>query len=335
MLSAEQLEQRKAGIGGSDIGAVLGFSPYKTPLDVYNEKLGFVQPADLSSNDSVHFGNVLEDTVASEFSRRTGFKVRRNNNQLAHRDYPFLLANIDRDIVGKPFGLKCGLECKTTDKWAARPELWGEGAALEFDSGGEPHIVDYDEKVPDWYLMQCAHYMAVTDADMWFLAVLIGGNDFRFYTIQRNMKLEKAMIARASAFWQHVLEETPPPPTNVVDLEAMFSIDNGKSITATPEIVDAYVRSKEIQAQMKALETELEGQTIGKTKLGGLKNKIRMFIGEHSEVVLDGEGKPLATWKAPKNGRKFFDQESLKRDDPATFRKYYKTVPGSRTLLFK
>lgn len=336
MLSVEQLEARKAGIGGSDIAAVLGLSPYKTPLDVYNEKLGLVEPPDLAANENVHFGNVLEDVVADEFGRRTGLKPRRNNQHLAHKEHPFLLANIDRDIVGQPFGKKCGLECKTADKWAARPELWGEGAVFERDSEGELYIAHHDDQVPDWYLLQCAHYMAVTGADLWFLAVLIGGNNFRIYTIARDLELEAVLIRKASRFWNdHVLAQTPPPPANVVDMEAMFSVDNGKSIEATQEIVDKWFRAKEVQAQIKALELELDGTKVGKTRIGGLKNDLRMFIGENAEVLLGSEGKPLATWRAPKNGRTVFDQERFKEEHPDLHSKYTKRVPGSRTLLIK
>lgn len=336
MLSAEKLEQRKAGIGGSDIASVLGLSPYKTPLEVFNEKLGLVEPPDLAGNDAVHFGNVLEDVVADEFGRRTGLKPRRNNQHLVHREHPFMMANIDRDVTGKPFGLKCGLECKTSDKWAARPELWGPGAQFQFTAEGNLEILVYDEQVPDWYLLQCAHYMAVTDSDFWFLAVLIGGNDFRIYTIRRNKRLEKIIVAEADKFWnKHVLPGTPPPPSNVVDLESMFSVDNGKSVDASQEIIDAWAETKELQAQYKAIETRLDGQTIGKTKIGGLKNQIRMAIGENSEIILGSEGKPLATWKAPKNGRTIFDAAALKVAHPKIHAEFTIKVPGSRVLLIK
>lgn len=336
MLSAERLEERKRGIGGSDIAAVLGLSPYKTPYDLYQEKLGLVEPTDLAGNDAVHFGNVLEDVVAEEFARRTGLKVRRDNQLRSHPSYPFMLANIDRAVVGKPFGIKCGLECKTSDKWAARPELWGQGSVFDFDEHGALQIVQHDDQVPDWYLLQCAHYMAVTDSNLWFLAVLIGGNDFRIYTIQRDRQLEKMLVARAEQFWKgHVLQDIPPAPSNVVDLEAMFSIDNGKCIDADQDIIDTWAEVKELQAQQKAIEARLDGQTVGKTKIGGLKNKIRMAIGPNSEILLGSEGKPLATWKAPKAGVSVLDKDAIERDHPGLLRKYTKKVPGSRVLLIK
>lgn len=337
MLTAEQLEARQGGIGGSDLAAVLGLSPYKTPLDLYNEKLGLVELPDLSSNEAVHFGNVLEDVVADEFGRRTGLKPRRNNQHLVHKDHPFMLANIDRAIVGTPFGKKCGLECKTSDKWAAmNSDLWGPGAVFEYNSEGELVIAQYDDQVPDWYLMQCVHYMAVTDSDLWFLAVLIGGNDFRIYTIWRDTELEAMAIKRAAKFWNdHVLTQTPPAPSNVVDLETLYAKDNGQSVIATPEIINVWAEIKELQDQKKAIETRLDGQTLGKTKIGGLKNRLRMAIGPNSEILLDQENKPLATWKAPARGQTVFDMDAFKLAHPDLARKFTKKVPGSRRLLIK
>lgn len=338
MLSNEKIQQRKAGLGGGDIAAALGLHPYKSPLELCFEKQGLVEPADLAGNDNVHFGNVLEDVVADEFSRRTGLKVRRNNQLLAHKEHNFLLANIDRAIVGKPLGMKCGLECKTADKWAFRkPDQWGDGAALEIIDGELKAIAQPDDQVPDWYLLQCVHYMAVTDSDLWFLAVLVGGNDFRIYTIKRDLELEAQVIRRASAFWfNHVMQpDNPPEPTTAFDLELLYSVDNGASVDATPDIIDTWAEIKELQAQLKAIETRLDGQTIGKTKIGGLKNRLRAFIGENAEVLLGSEGKPLASWKSPKTGRKVLDQDAIERDHPGLLAKYTKKVPGSRVLLIK
>ena len=178
--------------------------------------------------------------------------------------------------------------------------------------------------------------MAVTGCDMWFLAVLIGGNDFRIYTIFRDLDLEKMIVKHASNFWyNHVLKESPPPPSNVVDMEALYAMDDGNSVEATQEIIDAWAELKELQAQRKSLDVRIDGQIIGKTKIGGLKNKLRMAIGPNSQILLGSEGKPLATWKAPKSGRKVFDTDALERDHPEIIRKYTKKVPGPRVLLIK
>lgn len=325
MLTAERLEERRQGIGGSDAAVILGLSPYKTALDLYQEKLGLVDPPDLAGNDAVHFGNVLENVVAEEFARRTRLKVRRNNQLLVHPEHPFLLANIDRGVVGRPMGVKCGLECKTAGTWAARPELWGEGATFDWDSQGNINIVQFDDQVPDWYLLQSAHYMAVTDSDLWFLAVLIGGQDFRVYTLRRDRDLEDIIVRRESEFWRnHVERQVPPPPSSVADIMALYPRDNGASIVAPAEIVEACEEAKALQGEIKAREI----------RLSELKDQIRTAIGPNAEILLDSGSKPLATWKtrAIADG---FDKKRLALEHPDLYQQYTTTGNTTRVLLLK
>ncbi|RXJ70761.1 hypothetical protein CS022_22280 [Veronia nyctiphanis] len=134
--------QRRLGIGGSDVAAILGLSPYRTAYEVWEEKTGRSEPDDLSDNDRVHFGNELEDVVAREYARRTGQKVQKRNHPFVHKTQPWLRANIDRHIVGADKGL----ECKTADKWAAR-DMWGKGNVYAHRDG-EVMLVEADEKCP-------------------------------------------------------------------------------------------------------------------------------------------------------------------------------------------
>ena len=111
MLTTEQLEARKAGIGGSDAAAIMGLSPWKTATEVYLEKRGEIAPENIDDKEVVIFGNLLEDVVAGEYARRNNVKVERRNDMFKHAKHPFMLANIDRKVVG----VKKGLECKTGD----------------------------------------------------------------------------------------------------------------------------------------------------------------------------------------------------------------------------
>lgn len=324
-LTAERLEERSRGLGGSDIAAALGLSPYKTPLDLYLEKTGQREPDDISSVAAVEWGNRLEDVVAEKFADDTGLQVRRNNRLLVHKQHPFLLANIDRQVVGKPLGLKCGLECKTAGTWAAKPELWGEGSIIDHDSNGELRIVHWDDHVPESYLLQSAHYMAVTGADLWFLAVLIGGQDFRTYTIRRDLELEALILNGACQFWQrHVTTGTPPAPTCLADITALYPRDNGASVVADPEIAAACAEAKVLQAEIKEREA----------RLSDLKDRIRMAIGPNAEILRAAGGDPLATWKAPKPSASF-DKAAFERDHPTLYRNYLRESQGSRRLLLK
>lgn len=153
MSHEEWLAARRKGIGGSDAAAIAGLNKWKSPVAVYLEKIGQA-PEENVSSEAAYWGTVLEDVVAQEFSKRTGLKVRRRNAILQHPEHSFMLANVDRLIVGE----KAGLECKTASEYLK--EEWK------------------DDEVPAQYLIQCQHYMAVTGYDAWWIAVLIGGNKF-------------------------------------------------------------------------------------------------------------------------------------------------------------
>jgi putative phage-type endonuclease len=101
-ISTEQKNARWAGLGGSDAPVLLGLSPYKTPFQLHLEKTGQVDPPDLDDLEHIRWGNILEAPVAAEFTRQTGLPVAKVNTTMIHKRLPFMLANIDRRIVGKP-----------------------------------------------------------------------------------------------------------------------------------------------------------------------------------------------------------------------------------------
>ncbi len=305
MLTPEQLEARKLGIGGSDVGAILGICNYRTPLDVYKDKLGLSEPEDLSANDRVHFGNVLEDIVAQEYARREGVSVRRRNQHFAHKQYPFMLANIDRSVDG----MRRIVECKTTDKFYAMTDHWG-------DTG--------TDQVPETYLLQVAHYMAVLNYDDAHLACLVGGNEYRRFDIERDSELEEMMIEAEKEFWfDNVLAQVPPAPIRMSDIESAFRKDNGKAITVTADIMAKLGELKSVRATLKGLE---------ETK-GSLEVDIKAFI-DDSAILEDNEGKALATWKMSKGSVKL-DQPSLKIAHPHIFEDFSFDANGSRRFLIK
>ena len=147
------LEARSTGIGGSDAAVIVGLNRWKSPFQLWLEKTGKAEPADLSENEYVYWGKVLEEAVAKRFCELTGKKVQRRG-LLQMDDYPYILASVDRMVVGE----NAGLECKTCNGFAAK----------EWE----------DDEVPAAYYVQCQHYMMVTGCERWYIAVLIGGNHF-------------------------------------------------------------------------------------------------------------------------------------------------------------
>lgn len=185
MNKLEWLKERQYGIGGSDVGAILGVNKYKTPFEVYLEKTEPITEVKEQS-ESAYFGDIFEDVVAKEFEKRTGKKVRRDRKHYKHKDYPFMVANIDRRVVGE----NAILECKTANQYLASD--WK------------------DDEIPASYLLQVQHYLVVTGAEVGYIAVLIGGQKFIWKEVQRDEELIQMIIEAEKNFWKMVQDKTPP-----------------------------------------------------------------------------------------------------------------------------
>lgn len=258
----EFLARRKQGIGGSDVAAVLGVSPYRTPYQVWMDKTG--KAPECEETEILHFGQVLEQVIADEFVRRNGVKVQKRNAMYRHKDHPELVANIDRYVVGGKI-----LECKTCNAFAAD----------KFGKDGD--------SVPDEYLLQVQHYMHITGIHDAVLAVLIGGNQYRQFELVYDSALAEFAAAKCVEFWQkYVLTNTPPPATEKDDLNAYYNARHEATINATPEIVDLIAEAKAKKAEVKALEKEIDTICF----------EIKNFAGNNEIITMPG-GKPLATWK--------------------------------------
>ncbi|WP_018694331.1 YqaJ viral recombinase family nuclease [Algicola sagamiensis] len=285
--------ERSLGIGGSDVGAILGVNKYKTPYQVWLEKTGRAEPEDLSDNERVHFGNVLEDTVAQEYSRRTGCKVQRRNKPFIHAEMPWLRANLDRVVVGE----KKVLECKTAGAFAMAD--WGEAGT---------------DEVPESYLLQVTHYMYVLGWNKADLAVLVGGNEFRIYCFDLDEELADFIQQKLQSFWfDHVIADVPPEAQNNTDLETFYKAEDGLSTVAPPEIIEKFKRLRMIKDQIKALETEAYGPSVGGKPIGGLDFEIKNFMGKSTELLIDDEGKRMCSWK----------KQKFNHFDTAQFKKYH------------
>jgi putative phage-type endonuclease len=183
----EWLEIRRQSIGGSDAAAVLGLNDYVSPYSLWAEKTGKIIPEDISDKEAVRLGNDLEDYVAQRFTEATGKRVRRDNAFIYNSDYPFAHALVDRMVVGE----NAGLECKTTSSWEILDQC---------RSGEYP---------PAWYC-QMMHYMMVTGADKWHLAVLIFGKGFFEFEVLRKESEIEALASAERAFWSGVTTKSPP-----------------------------------------------------------------------------------------------------------------------------
>lgn len=182
------LQYRKKGIGGSDAGSICGLNPYSTAISVFQDKTQ-LQVEEKEDNEAMRQGRDLEEYVARRFTEETGKKVRRANAIFYQEENPFMLANVDRLIVGE----NAGLECKIASAYSA--DKWKDG-----------HI-------PESYEIQCHHYMAVTGADAWYIACVVLGKEFIWHKIERDEETIQMLIQIETDFWyQNVLADKMPAP---------------------------------------------------------------------------------------------------------------------------
>lgn len=260
MITEAQRRERQSGIGGSDAAAILGVSPYTSAVDLWLEKTGQVEPANLDDVEPVQWGNVLEEPVAREFARRSGLRLARVNRTLRHPKHPFMVGHMDRRVIGRPHLV----EIKTV-------------RALEDDAPRPDHVA------------QVRHYMAVTGLEAAHLVYLIAGQRLVSHTVERDAEAEAALIRAEAEFWERVTTRTPPLPVSIADLRALHPVDSGVTVTASVEIAATVERLAEITARRKALEAEeREAQSA-----------IMAAMGDASELR-STEGRPLVTWKATK-----------------------------------
>jgi len=286
------LNYRRSGIGGSDAGAVAGLNPYTSRLCVYFDKVGEATvSADIEGSEAMYWGNRLENIIADEFCKRTWFEVEPCNYLLRSSEYPFMIANIDRLIVDN----EEGLEIKTSNGFAK--DQWE------------------DDNIPEMYMAQIQHYMAVTGYNGWYIAVLIGGNHFKYQYIERDDEYIDNLIKIESDFWfNHVQKKIMP------DVDGSYSTSNlikrmfSKAIPKTSiplngetnTIINNYLDYSELESKY----SELKEESV---------NKIKMMLGENEKGATDNY---IINWKNINSNR--FDSQALKKENPELFKQYSK-----------
>lgn len=297
------LAERRTGLGGSDAAAALGLSPYKSPYDLYLEKRG-ESTDEVLLPERVRWGNRLEDAIAEEYMERTGRKVHRVNRILRHPEHNFILANLDRRIVGE---LR-GLEIKNVDKDIARfSEEWGEPGT---------------DAVPTVYLLQTQHYMAVTGWEAWDLAALVGGNELRVYTIPRDEELIEHMIAQESAFWENVVAGVPPDIRTIEEAKARYPVSQPKTIDATDSIAAIVSELRSLKATAKEAEEAMDEAQA----------RVLAFLGDHDTLM--HRGAAIATWKSSKSSKRL-DAKAFEAAHPDLAAQYVREFVGARRFLVK
>lgn len=230
------LRLRKSGIGGSDAGAVLGVNPYSSQMQVFLEKTSN-EIMEKAENEAIRVGHDLEQYVADRFTEATGKKVRRTSSMFRSEDHTYMLADIDRFIVGED----AGLECKTASAYSK--DVWQDG------------------QIPMHYLIQCYHYMAVTGKRKWYIACVILGIGFVYRELEWNDDLIQRIVRVEEDFWNnHVLKGIMPSPDGSEGYEKALNqyYTRAETETTIPLVGfdEKLKRREELVEQIGNLETE-------------------------------------------------------------------------------
>lgn len=189
----EWLARRRQGIGSSDIAAICGLSPWSDALSVYLDKLGMLPDR---PTEAKRWGLMLEEAVAVAYEEETGLQVHPPPAYVAQGQHPWMLASLDRVAIASgliPGPFERILELKTS--------RFGEG----FGTPGT-------DQVPQQYLIQVQWQMGVTGMTQADLAVLIGGQELRIYSIPRSQAIIQHLTDLGGAFWDRVQRQEPPEP---------------------------------------------------------------------------------------------------------------------------
>lgn len=288
-------EWRAEGLGGSDIAAIMGLSKWSTPLDVYERKLGLAR--DSEESQAMKWGTLLEPVVRAEFLKERSNLTCQENVCCESKKTPILRASLDGFLSDGSL-----LEVKT---------------ARFGDDWGEPGT----DQIPTHYLTQVMHYLGVTDAKKCYVAVLIGGSDYREYIVERDEEMIEQMQDFALVWWnKHVIPQVPPAPVSYSEAQKVWRKARVESVEASPEVRNALVNLKRVQADKKEIEKAE----------ANLKLEIAEALKDRETLMNDG--RVLATWKTQETKR--IDTDALKKLYPE-IAQAVTTITESRVLRIK
>ena len=292
-LSYEQwLEYRKTGIGGSDASVVCGVNKYRSPVELWLEKTG--QLPYQEAGEAAYWGTQLEPVVRSEFTKRTGIEVKLVKQLLQSEEHPFMQANLDGICEHPDYGT-CIFEAKTASAYKSN----------EWENG-----------IPAEYMLQIQHYMSVTGYKGTFIAVLIGGNTFKWKYIERDDEIIEMLIHLEADFWEHIVNNTPPPLDGSEASEKFLSDRYPESIPQSRIILppEADVLIKEYDKETAILNEAAELRQRA-------ENLLKEMLGDNENGTSENR---IISWKNVFQER--FDSKLLRAEHPDLYKKYVNRI---------
>ena len=295
-------DQRRLGVGGSDCAAALGMSKWKTPYQLYLEKIGEAEPQDETWD--MARGAAMEPLLRQHFADTFSVAITVPGEAVVHPKYAFMRYNPD-GLCRDASGIFMLAEFKT----ARYATGWGQPGT---------------DEVPHEYLLQVQHGMAcLPQYEVARPSVSIGFGEPVYYEVPANKELQEMIIEQEAEFWQRVQDRNPPEPTINEDVARRYRNVTCSAVTATDGIIQANIKLRSLREDIRRLESEKEIAEVF----------IKSFMGGH-DVLIDENGVLLCTWKARK-GAVRLNSKALKEDKPDLWEEYAEEGEPGRTFLVK
>jgi putative phage-type endonuclease len=298
-LTPAELEERQKGIFATDAAPALGLSKYRSPVQVWMEKIG--NPMPFEESEAMKMGHIMQPVIARLYEDKYETRLRDlEGTTLWHPKISFMGSHFDYVTADN----KTLVEIKNFHP--ARQKEFGD---------------DGSDDIPMDCLVQCVHEAIVFGVTRVDLAVLFGGQSFKVYPITINPDTADMVIEREEKFWRQVVEREAPAPIDPEETRRLFPRDNGQAVMASGEVAHVVSQLTALRGNMKQAE-ELENRLI---------TQIQAAMGD-AAVLGAPSGDILATWKLSKASRRV-DSDALKK--AGLYEQYSKETAGSRRFLLK
>lgn len=311
MIDENYLLRRKQGIGGSDIAAILGIDRFRTPLDVYLDKIG---ESKIEDNEEMESGRMLEDTIIRWHENRyKTYKYAPINHNLlpiSHKTKDYFLATPDRLIFAPE---------KSIDDNDLNSLIEEAQGIAEIKNTS----INIEEPFDSW-ICQLQWYMYILQKNYGEVVWLSQGTKLRYTKFEYNSTLVEYMIDAANNFWENnVMKKIPPEPININDIKKYYkqSIE-GKLVEGNDEIFRMVLEASNLKKEISTLESELET----------IEESIKLFMKDAEGIIYNGE--LIATFKSVKPAP-YFDTQAFKKRYPHLYDEFLKTKAASRRFLIK
>lgn len=243
----EWLSHRHSGIGASEIGGVMGLpgvAHRSSPLKVFLEKSGALEPEDLSDVEAIEWGHVMEPVIAERYAARTGRHIERGRagrfQVLRSVEHPWALCSLDFWTAENDTSPRRPLEVKNVSAFLA--EDWLDGP-------------------PDYYLAQMQQQIMITNATKATSALCLGGNRLLWCDVPRDEEMIRKIIYHGSRFWQRLLDRDPPAPdgseATKAALARLYPVDDGSIVVLPAVLLDSVYDWRSLKDQASALKKKI------------------------------------------------------------------------------